>query len=113
MIIYRPHRGGVREAIEEAKEFETIDEMKQYIVEYEAKSIRGKLFDIQDIVIVDVHPHNDERIGWRHVKYVCVKRYGNEDYMKKYGSSQCIGMCSEDYDKNYMEIFEKWCLENR
>lgn len=32
MVIYRPHRGGLKEALAEAKEFESIEEMKAYIV---------------------------------------------------------------------------------
>lgn len=31
MIIYRPHRGGLFEALEEAREFNTIEEMKDFI----------------------------------------------------------------------------------
>lgn len=33
MIIYRPHRGGLAEAMAEAKEFETEEEMKWHIYE--------------------------------------------------------------------------------
>lgn len=33
MIIYRPHKGGLAEAMAEAKEFETEEEMKQHIFE--------------------------------------------------------------------------------
>lgn len=33
MIIYRPHRGGLAEAMAEAKEFETEEEMKRHIYE--------------------------------------------------------------------------------
>lgn len=39
MIIYRPHRGGLRQAMEEAVEFETFEVMKEYIVEQNAKII--------------------------------------------------------------------------
>ena len=31
MVIYRPHRGGLKEAMTEDKEFNSIDEMKRYI----------------------------------------------------------------------------------
>ena len=112
MVIYRPHRGGIAEAISEAKEFENIDGMKEYILEYWTKHMPHsyKPFEISDIVI-DGDSHDDDRIGWRNVHHVCVKRLGNEDYMKEYGCPQCIGMCSEDYDKNYMEVFEEWCKQ--
>ena len=31
MVIFRPHRGRLKEAMEEAKEFDSIDEMLKYI----------------------------------------------------------------------------------
>lgn len=112
MIIYRPHRGEIAEAIAEAKEFESVEDMKTYIVDSWSSHTPEdyKPFEVSDIVIAE-ESHNDSRIGWRNVRHVCVKRLGNEDYMKEYGCPQCIGMCSEDYDKNYMEVFEEWCKE--
>lgn len=100
MIIYRPHRGGLAEAMSEAKEFETIEDMKKYILEYWMQHAPhgDKPFELSDIVIGD-ETSDDNRIGWRNVRLVCVKRFGGEDYMKEYGCPQCIGMCSEDYDK--------------
>ena len=99
MIIFRPHRGSLSEALEEAKEFNNVDEMKEYIVKQwnDGWTGRGKLFTIDDIVIDEKSVVCDERCGWRDTMYVCVKRMGNEDYMKKYGAPQCIGMCATDY----------------
>lgn len=104
MIIYRPHRGGVAEAMEEANEFETEEEMKQHIFEYHKSYFLdlGYLnapFEVDDIVIDRENPREDKRIGRHDTMYVCVKRYGNEDYMKKYGCPQCIGMCATDYER--------------
>lgn len=102
MIIYAPHRGGLKEAMAEAREFETKEEMKQYIYE-EHKAYFLDLgypnapFEIEDIVIKAETAYRDERIGWNDSTYVCVKRYGNEDYIKKYGTPQCIGTCATDY----------------
>lgn len=39
MVIYRPHRGALKEAMAEAKEFNSIDEMKQYICDKHNRSI--------------------------------------------------------------------------
>lgn len=49
------------------------------------------------IVINDESTVNDGRIGWEDSKYVCVKRMGDEDYIQKYGTPQCIGMCATKY----------------
>lgn len=104
MIIYRPHRGALAEAMAEAKEFETEEEMKRYIyADHKAYFAElGRLnapFEIDDIVIDKEDAHEDERIGWHDTMYVCVKRYGDKDYIKLYGTPQCIGMCATDYER--------------
>lgn len=104
MIIYRPHRGLLTEAMAEAKEFQTEEEMKQYIYEYHKAYFHDlgcpdAPFEIEDIVIDKENLHEDNRIGWHDTMYVCVKRYGNEDYIKQYGTPQCIGMCATDYER--------------
>lgn len=96
MVIYRPHRGGLAEAMEEAREFENFEEMKQYIYD-DAEVFNGeKAFEIEDIVVAD-DLHEDWRVGWNDSRHVGIKRYFNEDYMEKYGTPQCIGMCATDY----------------
>lgn len=91
MIIYRPHRGSLAEAMCEAKEFNDETEMKKYIVE----QWDGYL-SIEDIVIGDIGL-NDDRNGWRDTRYVCTKRMGSQDYIREYGYAQCVGMCATDY----------------
>lgn len=93
MIIYRPHRELLADAMAEAKEFNSEQEMKEYIV----KQYDG-YFSIEDIVILG-DPYNDERIGWEDTRYVCTKRFGDQDYIVKYGVPQCIGMCATKYIK--------------
>lgn len=120
MIIYRPHRGSLSDALKEAKEFETEEEMKYYIMrqyKYYAdelfcmenncienpnpkniKYIENPFFSLLDIVI-DGEAFDDDRCGWHDTRYVCVKRMGNKDYIKEYGLPQCIGMCATDYER--------------
>jgi len=93
MIIYRPHKGSLVDAMAEAKEFNNEQEMKEYIVKY-----WDNYLSLDDIVIDD-NPINDDRIGWKDTRYVCTKRLGEDDYMKKYGYPQCIGMCATNYVK--------------
>lgn len=83
MIKYRPHRGGLDEAMKEYKEFTDIAEMLKYI----EQTHEGKL-TTHNIVIDESHGE-DSRIGWKSSRYVCTTRYGNE----KYSVPQCIGMC--------------------
>jgi len=96
MIIFRPHRGSLIEAMAEAKEFDNVQEMKEYIVKD-----WNNYFSIDDVVIIN-EPHEDERVGWKDTKYVCTKRFGEQDNIALCGYPQCIGMCATDYIKNYI-----------
>lgn len=80
--------------MKEAREFETYEDIKWHVIR--EHTIGGMItpFDLDDIVICDALG-DDDRIGWKNVRYVCVKRYGSDDYMKLYGWPQCIGMCGE------------------
>lgn len=101
IIIFRPHRGLLDEAMAEAKEFDNVEEMKKYIVKlwHEGWNDSKELFTADDIVIDEKSVINDSRIGWEDSMNVCVKRMGDEDYMKKHGVPQCIGMCATKYRK--------------
>lgn len=99
-VIFRPHRMGITivDAMTEAKEFDNVDEMKQYIVKLWHECWNGPtLFTADDIVIDDKSVVNDTRNGWKDTKYVCIKRLSDTDYMKKHGVPQVIGMCATDY----------------
>ena len=52
MVIFRPHRGGLIEAMEEAKEFNSLKEMLEYIVESHNNGFSGNYFKIN---IRDLH----------------------------------------------------------
>lgn len=99
MIIYRPHRGGLKESLAEAKEFESIEEMKAYIVKDWAEMYANigfpcAPFEADDIVLGE-ESKDDSRCGWHDTRYVCVKRMGKEIY----SCPQCIGHCATDYEK--------------
>jgi len=83
MIKYRPHRGGLDEAMKEYKEFTDIAEMLKHI-----EQTHDGMLTTNDIVIGE-SLGEDSRIGWKSTRYICTTRYGNE----KYSIPQCIGMC--------------------
>lgn len=100
MVIFRKHKGGLLESMETAKEFNDFDEMKEYIVKehetfYKSLGKENAPFNVSDVVIDVNDKTDDERIGWHDTMYVCVKRYGDDDYE----TPQCIGMCATNYDK--------------
>lgn len=102
MVIFRHHKGSLAESMATAVEFNNFDELKAYIVEYYKKFYKELGYEtepigLEDIVIEEDKKHDDKRIGWHDTMYVCIKRLGDEDYMKEYNSPQCIGMCATDY----------------
>lgn len=108
MIIYRPHRGGLRESMAEAREFESVEAMKEHIVRQHTDEELGPAFDANDIMIDD-DPVIDRRVGWYDSNYVLAKRYYNDDYVAKYGFPQCIGHCATDYGS--LEQSQRMCKE--
>lgn len=99
MIIYRPHRGSLKDALKEAKEFDSIDEMKQYIYNdwkklYLELNYKDAPFEVEDILI-DNESIEDKRCGWHDTRYVCIKRMWEENY----NIPQCIGMCATNYER--------------
>ena len=91
MIKYRPHKGNLADAMKEYREFNTVEEMKKFIVD-DWNNQWGHVMDVEDIEIGE-SLGSDERIGWESIRYVCTKRMGDEDYIKLYDCPQCIGMC--------------------
>lgn len=90
MLIYRPHRCSLAEAMTEARIFTSFDEIREYAANEWNSTLGWNILNPNDIVL-DNESHDDDRIGWKDVRYLCVKRLGNEDYMEEYGCPQCIG----------------------
>ena len=82
MIIYRPQRGLLVEAMAEKKEFSSIKEMLNYLVKEHKKA-----FDIWDISIT--YYGYDERISWE-TFIVTVAKYRDEIFEHP----QAIGFCT-------------------
>lgn len=93
MVIYRPHRGGFSEAMAEAREFSTMEELLSFVVEQHTDPDMGPAFALDDIVI-DSEARNDPRNGWHDTRYVCTRRYYGEDY----DPPAPIGFCAENYE---------------
>lgn len=102
MIIYRPHKQLLCDALAEAKEFESIDDMKEFISKnwteaYEKFGISNALNPTDIVIDMDEAGYNDKRCGWKDTRYICVKRLGN----KVYDYPQCIGMFATDYTSKH------------
>lgn len=89
MVRYRPHRGSLLDAMAEAKNFNSIEEMFDYILDDWNKSGFGYAFSKSDLSVSE-NLGADRRINWKECRYILTKRMGD----KVYESPQCIGMCS-------------------
>ena len=89
ILKFRPHKGSLDDAMQEAREFNTVDSMFEYIVSLWEQLELGKVLKKEDFCIGSwLGP--DERIGWKACWAVCTYRCGNQEY----NIPQCIGMCS-------------------
>lgn len=89
MFKYRPHRGALEDAMKEAHEFITMDQMFDYIVRNDPFHALRK----EDLSITE-NLGKDDRIDWSETRNVLTKRYGRDVF----DTPQAIGWCSmEDF----------------
>lgn len=69
MVIYRPHRGLLKESMSEVREFSTAEEMLDWIVAEHTDPERGPAFSLDDLVI-GTESRDDSHIGWHDTRYV-------------------------------------------
>lgn len=80
----------------EAREFESMEDMKEHIVSGWKEMMDGRTpFTVDDIVIGE-ETMNDSRNGWSDTRNVCIKRYMDEHF----SHPACIGWCATEYNKN-------------
>lgn len=93
MYIYRPHRGSLSDSMMVVKEFDTLDDLLDYVVsDCSFLPVDKQAFSREDIVFSeDLGP--DDRIGWADTRYVCVKRF----YDEVYDHPQCVGYVATNY----------------
>lgn len=84
MIIYRPHRGSLSDALSEAKEFSTWQELKEYVAST-WNSMGFEQVESSDVTI-KTDSIMDERICWEDTRMVLCKSYP-------------VGFCATQYPK--------------
>lgn len=92
--IYCPHYGGLKESMEEAREFDSKDEMFEHIFN-RYKSWR----ELTSVYMVDTDICEDTRVGWKDKTMICGECMD--------GSHFVIGWCATDYDKSVWEKNKK------
>lgn len=91
MIKYRPQRGSLEEAMKEYREFDTIDEMFDFIIKDWSWYIMCP-FTKEDLSIGE-DLSIDSRIGWSNTHYILTNRILDRNFIEMYGVPQCIGWC--------------------
>lgn len=95
MIKYRPHKGGLEEAMNHSRSFSSIEEMVQYIA-----STSDGMYEENDIIIDDMSLGEDKRIGWKDVRYVLTRKIGDVHLYMPFP----IGFCDiYDYSRKEQE----------
>lgn len=115
MVIYRPHRGSLSDAMKEAIEFDSIEDMIEWICKDHNDSCNYFQITPEEIYISDYG--SDERVDWHNCFICCYERPSKiknfEGYKKYFGivnEDDCdwvvndqpvgvIGMFSTDYDR--------------
>ena len=92
-VLYRPHCETLTDAMELVKEFNTVEDMLNWICE--DSEICGKeMIAVEDINLS--YYCYDERIDWQ-TFVVTVNKWGNENYLEKYHCPQGIGFMTFKY----------------
>lgn len=91
LIKYRPHRGSLSESMAHSKEFDSVLELKQYIVN-DALKCCGRIMFMPDDIIIGRAEIDDDRVGWKSCRYVCITKFGGTVHEHPY----CIGICTID-----------------
>ena len=101
MIAFRPQTRDLNQDMQDAKQFDNEEEMKNYVVELWNEDWCGdaSLFTVEDLVIDYDSAVNDKRTGWEDSMNVCVKKIGDTDYMQMYGMPKIIGICATKFPK--------------
>ena len=81
LIVYRPHRRLLSEAMQEVKYFSSIEEMFEFV-----KSDWSRYYPDYLEVVLGENEVDDNRNGWHYTRYVCIKITPDDQ-------SHCIGMC--------------------
>ena len=92
--LFRPHCGGIEEAMKGLKEFNSLEAMKQYI--YENYSF-GDEMSIEDITFEKYGEYPDTRIGWKETYIVCSK-----------GRCGCGWFTTDLSKEESLNIYEAW-----
>lgn len=72
MLIYRPHRSSLAEAMKKARTFNSFEDIKNYVAN-EWNNLWGYQILNPDDIVLDEEFH-DDRIGWEDVHYLCAKK---------------------------------------
>lgn len=74
MIIHRPHRGGLNESMKEARQFTSLGECINTLIQEHNNSHSFQVTE-NDIYLIPYGLNGDDRIGWKDVFMICCAPY--------------------------------------
>jgi hypothetical protein len=86
---FRPYRDTLDDATQNKMTFKTMEKLKTFVA-----SFYENAFTEDDIIIGDPD-FPDEMIGWKHIRYIYVKRFIDEIYDDD--KSLCVGIVGKIY----------------
>lgn len=90
-IVYRPQRGGLKEAMAEVAAFDSEQELLAYVKASWADKFPEAKF------VVKIRKLSEENIGWLHTRYVCMTDNGID---APFRHPKVVGMCDSDTFKD-------------
>jgi hypothetical protein len=106
MIIHRPHRGGLNEAMKETRQFTSLGECINTLIQEHNNSHPFFKLSESDIYLIPYGLNGDDRIGWKDTFMICCAPYDlvkdRRGYELYYGGKynhplQLFGFISTDF----------------
>lgn len=98
-VIFRRHIPAFVSGVDVSETVRTFDS-KEVLVEYLTKIYKDGEVKKEDIILdQEIFQSCDPIFNWRKTKKVLLKRFGAEDYMEMFGTPQCFGFYSEDFEE--------------
>ena len=97
MIIFRPMRITLDEAMADAAIFESVDLMLEHIVKINTYPGLGPMFEKDDLLIGEKASF-DRAVGWKDCRPVLTKRFDSEECTPP----KCVGYCATKFPREEM-----------
>lgn len=93
---YRPHCGGLKEAMDEHRFFDSMEKMVNYVID-DWNSWAAEHITIDDVSIKLYSEKPDRRIGWNYTFIILVQGCGHAFF-------------TDSYDEDWEDVYKKYYI---